>query len=54
MSNEVFFPFLGANSDGADHVMMLGDNLFGFEDLPGGGDRDFNDIIVKVDFSVNT
>ncbi|WP_414620750.1 DUF4114 domain-containing protein [Calothrix sp. CCY 0018] len=52
--NEVFFPFLGANSDGVDHVMMLGDNLFGFEDLTGGGDRDFNDIIVKVDFSVNT
>ena len=52
--NEVFFPFLGANSDGVDHVMMLGDNLFGFEDLPGGGDRDFNDIIVKIDFSVRS
>lgn len=49
---EIFFPFLGANSDGTDHVMMLGGNTFGFEDLPGGGDGDYNDIIVKVDFNV--
>ena len=48
---EIFFPYIDANSDGADHVMMLGDNTFGFEDLTGGGDRDFNDIIAKVDFS---
>jgi hypothetical protein len=26
----------------------LGSNTFGFEDLAGGGDRDFNDIIVKA------
>ncbi|AFY54531.1 Calx-beta domain-containing protein [Rivularia sp. PCC 7116] len=52
---EIFFPFIGANSDGADHVMMIGDNAFGFEDLAGGGDRDFNDVIVKVDInSLNT
>ncbi len=49
--DEIFFPFLDANSDSADHVMMLGDNIFGLEDLPGGGDRDFNDIIVKIDFN---
>ncbi|MEB3217595.1 MAG: SBBP repeat-containing protein [Nostocales cyanobacterium 94392] len=51
---DIYFPFLGANSDAGDHVMMLGDNIFGFEDLKGGGDRDFNDIIVKIDFSLNT
>ena len=44
----VYFPFLGANSDGVDHIRMLGSNIFGFEDLPNGGDRDFNDIIVKT------
>jgi len=44
----VYFPFLGSNSDGVDHIRMLGSNVFGFEDLPNGGDRDFNDIIVKV------
>ncbi len=49
--DEIFFSFLDANSDSADHVMMLGDNIFGFEDLAGGGDRDFNDTIVKVDFN---
>jgi|GEM_PF-6822980 len=51
---DIYFPFLGANSDSGDHVMMLGDNIFGFEDLKGGGDRDFNDIIVKIDFNLNT
>lgn len=48
---DIYFPFLDSNSDGADHVMMLADNVFGFEDLAGGGDRDFNDIIVKIDFN---
>ena len=48
---EVFFPFLGANSDGIDHVMMLGENTFGFEDLKGGGDRDYNDFLAKIEFT---
>ncbi|MBE8970454.1 DUF4114 domain-containing protein, partial [Nostocales cyanobacterium LEGE 12452] len=26
----------------------LGNNTFGFEDLRGGGDKDFNDLIVRV------
>ncbi|MGB3760181.1 MAG: SBBP repeat-containing protein [Rivularia sp. (in: cyanobacteria)] len=51
---EIYFSFIGANSDGADHVMMLGDNTFGFEDLAGGGDRDFNDMIVNIDFNVTS
>ncbi|MEI3649539.1 MAG: DUF4114 domain-containing protein [Dolichospermum lemmermannii FEM_B0920] len=49
---DVYFTFLGANSDGVDHVRMLGDNTFGFEDLRGGGDKDFNDVIVKVNLAV--
>jgi len=44
----VYFPFLGANTDGVDHIRMLGTNVFGFEDLAGGGDRDFNDIIITT------
>ena len=48
-STEVFFSFLGANSDGVDHVRLLGDNIFGFEDLLSGGDFDFNDVIVEID-----
>jgi hypothetical protein len=30
----------------------LGDNMWGFEDLPNGGDLDFNDIVVQAKFSV--
>ncbi|XZF64895.1 MAG: Calx-beta domain-containing protein [Gloeotrichia echinulata DVL01] len=46
--SQVYFAYIGANPDGVDHVRLLGDNIFGFEDLPGGGDRDFNDVIVRV------
>ncbi|MCC5625586.1 DUF4114 domain-containing protein [Nostoc sp. CHAB 5715] len=43
----VYFPFVGANSNKHDHIRLLGDNIFGFEDLLAGGDGDFNDIIVQ-------
>ncbi len=49
---QVYFPYLGANADGVDHIRLLADNTFGFEDLPNGGDYDYNDLIVKIDFSV--
>ncbi|MEM6402876.1 MAG: cadherin domain-containing protein, partial [Cyanobacteria bacterium P01_D01_bin.116] len=48
---EVYFSFLGANSDGVDHIRLLGDNTFGYEDIAGGGDFDYNDMIVKVDLT---
>jgi Domain of unknown function (DUF4114)/RTX calcium-binding nonapeptide repeat (4 copies) len=48
----VYFPFLGANSDRVDHIRLLGDNTWGFEDLAGGGDGDFNDVIVKMNLTV--
>jgi hypothetical protein len=48
---QVYFSFLGANSDGLDHVRMLGNNTFGFEDLAGGGDADYNDIIVQLNLT---
>ena len=50
-SAEVYFSFLGANSDGVDHIRLLGDNTFGYEDLAGGGDNDFNDMIVNLKFT---
>ncbi|EDX86403.1 5'-nucleotidase, C-terminal domain protein [Synechococcus sp. PCC 7335] len=43
---QTYFSFLGANN-GRDHVTLLGDNAIGFEDLPGLGDADFNDIVVS-------
>ncbi|EDX82796.1 hypothetical protein S7335_1099 [Synechococcus sp. PCC 7335] len=46
----IYTPFLGANLDSADHVRLFGNNTFGFEDLVSGGDQDFDDLIVQVDF----
>jgi len=47
----VYFPFLAANADGADHIRLLGSNTFGFEDLVKGGDLDYNDMVVRVTFA---
>ncbi|MEO1619945.1 MAG: DUF4114 domain-containing protein [Cyanobacteria bacterium J06632_3] len=44
----VYFTHLGANADGSDHVRLLGDNIFGFEDMAGGGDQDFDDVVIKT------
>lgn len=44
----IYFPYLAANPGGVDHMRLLGNNTFGFEDLPGGGDVDYNDVIVRV------
>ncbi|MHC5848603.1 FG-GAP-like repeat-containing protein [Nostoc sp.] len=52
-NKKVYFSFLGANSDKVDHIRLLGNNTFGFEDLPNGGDKDYNDVIVQVNLSVN-
>ncbi|MBD2107154.1 choice-of-anchor I family protein [Nodosilinea sp. FACHB-13] len=50
-SNEVYFAFGSANADGVEHIRVI-DGAIGFEDLFGGGDNDFNDIVVKVAVSV--
>ena len=47
----VYFNHIGANTDGVDHMRLLGENVFGYEDKAGGGDRDFNDVIVKLKFA---
>ena len=48
---EVYFPYLDANSNNGnfDHIKLLDNNTFAFEDLPNGGDRDFDDITIKLD-----
>jgi uncharacterized delta-60 repeat protein len=43
-----YFNYLGANPDKVDHFRTIGDNTFGVEDLYGGGDRDFNDLVIKM------
>jgi Domain of unknown function (DUF4114)/Calx-beta domain len=46
--DRTYTAFSGANADKTEHIRLLGNNTFGFEDMFGGGDRDFNDLIVKV------
>jgi hypothetical protein len=43
----VFFSFPAANPDGFAHARRLTARQFAFEDLTGGGDRDFNDLVVR-------
>ncbi|MFN6484498.1 DUF4347 domain-containing protein [Nostoc sp. DedQUE02] len=49
----IYFAFLGANSDKTDHIRLLENNTFGFEDLANGGDKDFNDMIVHVNLNIH-
>ncbi len=43
---EVYFAFGAANADGVEHIRFNNGTLE-FEDLFGGGDSDFNDVVVK-------
>jgi RHS repeat-associated protein len=43
-----YFNYLGANTDKVDHFRLLGDNKFGVEDMYGGGDKDYNDIVFQM------
>jgi hypothetical protein len=49
----VYFNHIAANSDGKDHVRAMGQNILGYEDLAGGGDMDFDDVVVSLAFSQN-
>ena len=47
-----YFNYVGGNSDQVDHFKLLGNNSFGVEDMYGGGDRDFNDLIVTMNIKI--
>ena len=49
---DVFVPFSQGNGDSVDHVRLLADNTFGFEDVLGGGDLDYNDAVLGVEVNV--
>ena len=51
LANEVrfFTAYESANADGIDHVQSASKNSFGFEDLLGGGDGDFDDYVISFD-----
>lgn len=46
-----YFTYSSANPDRVDHVRLLGDNTFAFEDIFGGGDFDYDDLVVQVNFA---
>lgn len=46
-SANLFFSFRAANADRFEHVKYLDANTFGLEDQTNGGDRDYNDIIIR-------
>ena len=50
-NGQTWFAFGAANSDGIDHFKSFGTNSFGLEDWNGGGDKDYDDFIMKFDFS---
>lgn len=45
-----YFNYLGANPDKFDHFKLTGPNTFAVEDQFGGGDRDFNDLTINMNF----
>lgn len=52
---QTYYAFANANEQvdgkGVAHLWSYGLNTWGWEDLYGGGDRDFNDMIVQLDFT---
>ena len=44
----IYFAYSDANADGFEHVRSSEPNVFEFEDLPDGGDTDFDDMVVSV------
>jgi Domain of unknown function (DUF4114) len=47
-----YFNYIGANTDKVDHFKLLGDNKFGIEDVYGGGDRDYDDLILQMNIKI--
>jgi hypothetical protein len=49
-TEQTYFAFAAVNTDGVNHFKMIGANVFGLEDLHGGGDQDYNDLLVSINF----
>ncbi len=50
-TGQVYFAYSAANSDGLGHIWNYGLNTWGWEDTAGGGDFDYNDLVVQLDFT---
>ncbi len=57
-AGQTYWSFASANEtvngNAVTHLWSYGANTFGFEDIYGGGDQDFNDLIVQLDFTSAT
>jgi hypothetical protein len=51
VNGNTFFAYGAANSDGISHFRSLGNNLFGLEDIAGGGDLDYDDLVIGFNFT---
>lgn len=45
-NKDTYFSFGAASDDKLSHFKVLGHNVIGFEDMSGGGDKDYDDIII--------
>ena len=50
-SDDQYFAFAAANADGLAHYTGFGTNSWGLEDVFWGGDRDYDDMIVRFSLS---
>ncbi len=46
-----YWAFAQANADGVQHLWNYGANTWGWEDTKDGGDHDYNDMVVQIDFT---
>lgn len=53
-SKHILLSFDAANPGGVSYVRRLGDNVWGFEDIFGGGDRDYNDMVLQFSLPPST
>ena len=51
-TDQTYFAFSAANSDGISHFREFGNGVIGLEDMKGGGDQDFDDLIFGFDFKI--
>ncbi|MEA5442609.1 ExeM/NucH family extracellular endonuclease [Cyanobium gracile] len=47
-TKQIYVAGASRNADDFGHIQLIGTNTFGFEDLRGGGDADFDDLILRV------
>ena len=47
---DTYFALAAANADLISHFKILGTNVFSLEDIHGGGDKDFDDIVIGIKF----